>query len=193
MTVAKKMMFLIGAGLLGIFILAGAAQIQIEKVFEETNYTNENVLPSMILLAKIQNDIYRTRIRLNRHILNTDLSQSKQIEQTMNEAIANVRSGFKDYEAMLADDKDKELLKAETDSFERYLKHIPAIIAVSEKNQTDQARDLMEASVQDAQGASKAVDDHMQYNIQIAENAKNRALASKKTAALVSIIVASLT
>lgn len=193
MTVAKKMLFLIGAALLGIFILAGAAQIQIDKVFEETNYTNENVLPSMILLAKIQNDIYRTRISLNRHILNTDTAQSKQIEQSMQESIAKVRGGFKEYEALLADDKDKELLNKESDSFERYLKHIPAIIAVSEKNQTEQARDLMEAAVADAQVASAAVDEHMTYNIKIAENAKNRALSSKKSAALVSILVASLT
>lgn len=193
MTVVKKMMLLISAGLLGVFILASAAQIQIEKVFEETNYTNENVLPSMILLAKIQNDIYRTRLRLNRHILNTDASHSKQIEQTMNESIANVRSGFKAYESLISDGKDKELLKEEVDHFERYLKHIPAIIAVSEKGQTEQARDLMEAAVQDAQAVSKAVDDHMQYNIQIAGDAKNKAISSKRTAALVSIIVASLT
>lgn len=193
MTVAKKMLFLIGAGLLGIFILASAAQIQINKVFEQSNFTNENVLPSMILLSDVQNDIYRARIRLNRHVLNTDVSRFKEIEETINDAITKARGGLKKYEVLLADDKDTEMLKANVETFERYLKNMPVIISSSEKNQKDQARELMEASVKDAQAASKAVEDHMLYNIKIAENAKNRALDSKHTAALISIIVASLT
>jgi methyl-accepting chemotaxis protein len=193
MTVAKKMIFLVSAVLLGIVLLAVAAQIQIDKVFEQTNYSNENVIPSMNQLSLIQNNIYRTRIRLNRHVLNTDTSQSKKLEESMNAAIAKVREGFKDYEKFLSDEKDRDLLKIDIEAFEKYVKHIPAIIAVSEKNQLEEARDLMELATPDAMAASAAIENHDVYNIEIAKNAKDHALKTKHSAALISIIIATVT
>lgn len=193
MTVAKKMMLLVSAGLIGIIILAAAAQMQINKVFEQTNYSNEDVIPSMNLLSLIQNNIYRTRIRLNRHVLNTDTSQSKKLEESMNAAIAKVREGFKDYEKFLSDEKDRDLLKIDIEAFEKYVKHIPAIIAVSEKNQLEEARDLMELATPDAMAASAAIENHDVYKIEIANNAKNHALKTKDFAALISIVIASIT
>ena len=80
MTVAKKMLLLVAAALLGIVILAGTAQMQINNVFEQTNYSNENVIPSMNLLNGIQSDVYRFRIRLNRLVLNTDPTQTEKQE-----------------------------------------------------------------------------------------------------------------
>lgn len=193
MTVAKKMMLLVCVGLLGIVILAVSAQIQINKVFEQTNYSNENVIPSIKLLSSIQNEVYRTRIRLNRHILNTDTSQSKKIEESMNQAIEKAKAGFKEYEKLLSDEKDKEMLKTDIESFEKYLKHIPAIIVVSEKNQMEEARELLEAATPDAMAASTAIDDHQTYNMELAATAKELALHTKHSAALISIVIASIT
>ncbi|WP_082191503.1 methyl-accepting chemotaxis protein [Cellvibrio sp. pealriver] len=193
MTVAKKMVLLVATALLGIIVLAGAAQIQINKVFEETNYTNENVVPSMHLLGLMQNNVYRTRIRLNRHILNTDNSQSKKIEASMNEAITEVKAGLKEYETMIADDKDRALLKESVDAFNRYLTHIPAIIVASENDQFDLARELLEKATPDAMAVSTAIDNQSAYNMDIAEGAKNTALASKAQATLYSIVISAIT
>lgn len=193
MTVAKKMMLLVSTGLIGIIILAAAAQIQINKVFEETNYSNENVIPSINLLSEVQNNVYRTRIRLNRHVLNTDTSESKKLEESMNDAIAKVRKGFHEYEKLISDDKDRELLKADIEAFEKYVKHIPAVIAVSEKNQLEEARDLMELATPDAMAASAAIENHDLYNTELANNAKNHALKTKDFAALISIVIAVIT
>lgn len=193
MTVAKKMISLICAGLLGIIILAGAAQIQINKVFEETNYSNVNVIPSMHLLLLIQNDVYRTRIRMNRYILNTDKSQIPKLKADLDKAINSAKKGMESYRSMLADEKDKELLEANVASFDKFLSHLPAIIDASDKGQFEVARDLIEAAKDDALAASVAIDNHSTYNLQIAEDAKNRALKSKSHAAFLSIIIASIT
>lgn len=193
MTVAKKMIFLVSAGLLGIVVLAAAAQIQINKVFEQTNYTNENVIPSMRLLLEVQNNVYRTRIRLNRFILNEDPSQVAKLKEDINKAISAAKAGMTDYEKMLADEKDAELLEANIKAFDQYLTHFPAIIAASDKGDFETARDLIEAAKDDALAASVAIDNHSNYNMEIAENAKNRALQTKRTAALISIIIASIT
>ncbi len=187
------MLLLVAAALLGIIILAGSSQIQIDKVFEQTNYSNVNVIPSMYLLSEIQNDSYRSRIRLNRHILNTDLSRSSQLEQSMNEAIARVKAGLKKYETMLADDMDLQLLKADVEAFDAYLKHIPAIIAASNKNDNETANQLLEAGVADAMAASAAIEKHIEYNMELATNAKNVALETKSSATVFSIVTALIT
>ncbi|MGV8836581.1 methyl-accepting chemotaxis protein [Cellvibrio sp.] len=193
MTVAKKMLLLVATALLGIIILAGAAQVQINTVFEQANYSNENIIPSMSLLSEINSNVYRSRIRLNRHILNTDTTQSEKIEASMNDSIAKVKEGFKSYAALISDEKDRKLLEEDVKSFERYLTHIPAIIALSEKNQNEAARDLLELATPDAMAASAAIESHSIYNMELAESAKNSALATKTQATTYSIIISVLT
>lgn len=193
MTVAKKMLLLVATALLGIVILASAAQVQINAVFDQTNYSNENIIPSMSLLSEIDNNIYRSRIRLNRHVLNTDTAQSEKIEASMNDAIAKVKAGLKSYEVLISDEQDRKLLEEDVKSFDRYLTHISAIIALSEKNQHEAAKDLLELATPDAMAASAAIESHSIYNMELAENAKNSALDTKTQATTYSIIISLLT
>ena len=46
MTVSKKMLFLVFSALLGIVLLAGTGQYQIDRVFQAANYGNDNTVPS---------------------------------------------------------------------------------------------------------------------------------------------------
>jgi methyl-accepting chemotaxis protein len=193
MTVTKKMLLLVCAGLIGIIILAGTAQIQINKVFEQTNFTNINVVPSMSLLSKIQNDVYRTRIRLNRYILNTDKSQIANLKIDLDKAVTNVKNSMASYKSMLADEKDRELLDASIKAFDTFITRFPAIIEASDKGQFETARDLIEAAKDVALAAGVAVDNQVAYNLEIAESAKNRALKTKTNAAFLSIVIASIT
>ena len=193
MTVAKKMLLLVATALLGIIILGGAAQIQINTVFEQANYTNENVLPSMQLLTNIQSNVYRARIRLNRYILNTIPANAEQLETDLHKAVSDVQAGLKEYEEFLADDRDKELLVENKRAFDKYITHIPPILAASKKGQFEVARDLIEVAKDDALAASVALDNHGKYNLEIASHAKNRAMATKSKAAMLSIIIAAIT
>lgn len=47
MTIAQKMVSLIVTALIGILLLAGLAQYQINMVFDKANFANENTVPSM--------------------------------------------------------------------------------------------------------------------------------------------------
>lgn len=193
MTVAKKMLLLVATALLGIIILAGSSQVQMNSVFNQTNYTNENVVPSLILLANIQNNVYRVRIRLNRFILNTKSAEIPKLEEDINKAIAAVKAGFKDYESAISDDKDRELLAEGIKRFDIYLTHIPPILTASKNNQFDLARDLVEVAKDDALAASVAVDNQALHNQEIATSAKNTALETKADARVFSIFIAVIT
>ncbi len=193
MTVAKKMIFLVAAALLGIVILAGSAQIQINNVFEQTNYSNENVIPSMNLLSNIQNNVYRFRIRLSRFVLNTDPAQVEKQESDLNKALSDSADGLKQYETYTDEARDKELLAADKQSFEKFIGHVPGILAAAKKGQTDVALALMEKAGDDARALNAVLDEHATYNIELANNAKNTAMATKSKAALLSITIASVT
>ncbi|MDF3014162.1 MAG: methyl-accepting chemotaxis protein [Cellvibrio sp.] len=193
MTVAKKMIFLVAAALLGIVILAGAAQIQINNVFEQTNYSNENVIPSMNLLSNIQSNVYRFRIRVSRFVLNTDPAQVEKQEADINKAMDDASAGLKEYETYADQPRDKELWIADTQHFEKYMSHLPGILAATRKGQTDAAIALMEQAGEDARSLATTLEEHAIYNMELAENAKNTALATKARAALLSIVIASIT
>lgn len=193
MTVAKKMLLLVATALLGIIILAGAAQVQINTVFEQTNYSNENVIPSMHLLSEIQNNVYRYRIRLSRFVLNTDPALIEKQEADLNKAMNDAREGLKKYATLLADDKDRELFSEDNKFFDSFMGHLPGILAATKKGQTDVAVALLEKSVEDAKSLAFALEAHGAYNMEIAENAKKAALATKSKAAVLSIIIASVT
>ncbi len=193
MTVAKKMLLLVATALLGIIILAGAAQVQINTVFEQTNYSNENVIPSMSLLSEIQSNVYRFRIRLSRFVLNTDPAQIEKLEADLNKALNDSRGGLKKYEALVASDKDKELFAADQKFFDSFAAHLPGILAAAKKNQTDVALALVEKSGDDARSLATALENHAAYNMELAESSKNQALATKSKAALISIVIASIT
>lgn len=193
MTVAKKMIFLVAAALLGIVVLAGAAQIQINNVFEQTNYSNVNVIPSINLLSDIQNNIYRSRIRLSRFVLNTDVTQIEKLEADLNQALKAASEGMKKYEILADEEQDKKLLAADKQVFEKFTSHLPGILAAAKKGQTDAALALMEKSGDDARALATALEDHAAYNIEQAEISKNTALATKSNAAFLSVVIASIT
>ncbi|WP_235425774.1 methyl-accepting chemotaxis protein [Cellvibrio mixtus] len=193
MTVAKKMLLLVATAVLGIIILSGAAQVQINTVFEQANYSNENVIPSMSLLAEIQSSVYRFRIRLSRFVLNTDQTQIEKLEIDLNKAMADARNGLKKYETYLSSDKDRELFSADKKFFDSFVGHLPEILAAAKKGQTDAALALMEKSGDDARALATALENHSAYNMELADNAKNNALATKSKAALISIIISIVT
>lgn len=193
MTVAKKMLLLVATALIGILILAGTAQLQMNKVFSEANYSNENVIPSMRLLMEIQQNVARTRIRLNRHILNSDATQYAALDAELEKSISEVRAGLEKYRGLLADDRDRALLQADEKAFEAFVAIIPPIAEASRKNQFEIARDLLDKGRAVAQAAGNVLDEHSTYNLEIANAAKTRALSVKSNAVTLSAIIALIT
>jgi methyl-accepting chemotaxis protein len=193
MTVAKKMLLLVAAAVLGIVILAGTAQVQINNVFEQTNYSNENVIPSMQLLAETQSNMYRFRIRLSRFVLNTDASQIDKLEADLNKAMEDTKAGVKKYQEYITDDQDKKLWEADKQALEKFLGHVPAVLAAARKGQYDAGRELVERSTDDAKNLAWALEGHAAYNMELATKAKETALVTKSQAAVMSVVIAAVT
>src|SRR5471032_1378218 len=98
MTVAKKFALLAGAALLGIMLLAGLGQYQLEAVYEAANYSTVNTVPSLVVLDKLRDGFLRMRIRINQHVLNTDEKKLAEIDATIVDMRKQVESNMKAYE-----------------------------------------------------------------------------------------------
>lgn len=193
MTVAKKMLLLVATALLGIVILAGVAQVQMNKVFEQANFASVNIIPSMHLMESMRKNILLARVTLNAHILNTDPEKMNGLEADLKTHIADAKTAMDEFEKLLADDKDRQLLEEDRKALDVFTSHFPPILEASRKNQLEEARALMDKARVDAGKAIDAIEAHDEYNIVLTKEAVDGALVTKSGAMTLSIVISSIT
>jgi methyl-accepting chemotaxis protein len=190
MTVTKKFTLLVGSALLGILSLAGISFSQMERVFDAANYANVNTVPSILTLDKAAMPFTTMRVQLWQFIaLDSDAARAA-MEKKINENSARVEAGLKEYEPLLSDDKDRELLKADRAKLAEYSQMLGQVLKLAKDKKTDAARDLL-LSKQDTIAASvQAFEDHRRYNEDLGKKAADEAKETKSKAVLVSIAIA---
>jgi methyl-accepting chemotaxis protein len=194
MTVARKMTLLIAITIIGMSTLALLGYSKINSVYESTNFTNVNSLPAMIALDKANVSLGRLRIRVYRYILNTADANIPKLEAEINESHAAVIKAFKDYEATIADDKDKQLFEDGQNAYHAYKADLDKASNLIREKKQSEAQILLDGSESRTRAAKliKALDDHMLYNIELAQRASDMAVTTKESAVKVSLLIALL-
>ena len=141
LSVVQKMIVLASAALAGIALLAGLSQYQMNKVYESASYSTVNTVPSLVALDRLRDSFLRMRIRVNQHVLNTDDKKLAEIDAQIVDMRKLVDDNLKKYEALIADDKDKDLLAKEKESWAKVQPQIEATLVESRANHNDKARD----------------------------------------------------
>ncbi|UOA09799.1 methyl-accepting chemotaxis protein [Methylobacter sp. S3L5C] len=189
-TVARKMILLVFTGILGLVILSLFGQNKMDVVYEKTNYANVNSIPSIVMLAKGVESFGRLRVRVYRHVLNTDPSKMMDIETQVKEAQNGVLSALKDYEGVVSDDKDKQLLADDLADLKKYISGVDNTLNLSRDNKNDLARDALTQNADQAERTNATLNAHMTYNVDLAMKASNIAAATKVDATRMSTIIA---
>ncbi|HEY8905734.1 MAG TPA: MCP four helix bundle domain-containing protein, partial [Rhodoferax sp.] len=202
LTVAKKMILLAGSALLGIALLTGLGQQQMNKVYEATNYANVNAVPSILLLDDLQTNFLRLRLRLNRHVLNTDDSVKAKLEATIKEAHEAVSKTLRAYDtngclgaSCVSDDKEKDMLAQDRKLFEEYEPASESILVESRKGQVGMAKatELLEKVQASADKLNAAISGQINYNAELAKKSAEEAVATKASTLNLSLLIAALT
>ena len=120
LTVARKMALLAGAALIGIAILTGLNHRLIGEVFEDANYNSVNTVPSLLILGDVRQEIARLRLRVDRHVMNTDDSKMAELDKSIQEAIDKTEELLKKYEPLVSDADDKAALDKVKTTFKGY-------------------------------------------------------------------------
>ncbi|HZX33046.1 MAG TPA: MCP four helix bundle domain-containing protein, partial [Rhodocyclaceae bacterium] len=176
LTVKQKMALLGGSALLGISLLAGISQSQMEKVFDAANYCTINTVPSLYVLDDLRKNQLRTRIQMNRHILNTDDKVMAEIEDTLNSNRRGVRAAIQKYQKdgcdggpCVSDDKDREYIKQTEQLWDQFDAKLEPILVESRKGEAGmaKARDMM-AKTQDLYDKiGTIINDEFDYNMEL--------------------------
>lgn len=192
MTVVRKMILLVVTTVLGLLAIAWIGQSRMGTVYEKTNFANDSSIPSLVAISNAIESLGRLRIRTYRHVLNTDIAAMTAIEVKLNESKANVEKALKAYETLVADDKDKQLLAEDISAFKEYLPGVEEAIALSRKNETDQARQTLTLFAKQAERVNQAFNAHMQYNVNLAKEAASEAADAKANASKMLNIIAAI-
>lgn len=194
MTIAKKMILLVASALLGILILAGAAQYQMGKVYEAANYANVNTIPSFQIIAQANTAFGNLRAQAWQHVAITDQAAMAEVDQKIAANRQRVEEALNKYEKEnLSDDKDRALLGAVRTSFKDYVALIDKGLAESRANHSEQARDLFLKNQSVITKVGEALQELRDYNAELGDKGAKEAVTAKSSANLMAIIIVVIT
>jgi methyl-accepting chemotaxis protein len=184
---------LIIVSLLVVFALGGLGAyliLQMGRVYDAANYGNVNSVPSldkMYLITGGSKDYY---ISILRHIANSDLSRMSMLEGLISDARAQTENALTEYEKLLSDDKDRQMLTTDRELFQELVRAIQDILPLSRANKNEEARLMLrERGLPVYQKLDKALDEHTQYNMQLADTASENAATNYSSARTMGILV----
>lgn len=190
MTIYKQLLVLVSVAIIGLIGILGLAVVKLDTVFEETNYGNVNSIPSILALNEAINNIATMRVVAYKYHVEENSEQMDKNEERLLKAEADLENAFKKYEKLVSDDKDKAMLKADRDAAEQYVSLLQKIMTLSKNGQGSEAKALLSNKHKDTVGAlNDAVDEHLKYNVNLAQTEANHAVEHKESAVWIMVII----
>lgn len=192
MTVAKKMFLLTFIAMIGLIGVMTLSQHQMEKVYEETNYANTNIAPSLVELDKVRYKFNTLRIRTANHTIITDSAKMAEVEVAIQKLQSELDTLFQGYETYLVDDKEKQMLEADKAGLKEYYARLEPILAASRINKKDLAHQLYIDIRPTAEKANADIAAHMDYKVALGKSMAADATIVKDSAKKVALISGAL-
>jgi methyl-accepting chemotaxis protein len=193
MTVTRKMLLLVGTALIGVLLLAATGLYQMQRIFETTNYTNVNTVPSILIVDEAAAPAAVMRTQVWQHMAQTDAGRMAEIEHRITSNRQKVADALKKYEGLISDEKDKALLAADQKALADYDALREKAVALSRANRNQEARDLLMENQMILQRLGEAFDDHRQYNAELGKRSADEALQVQRGGVVFAIVISVLT
>ncbi|WP_288434687.1 methyl-accepting chemotaxis protein, partial [uncultured Pseudomonas sp.] len=190
MTVIKKMLLLVLSALLGILVLAGTGQYEIDQVFQAANYGNDNTVPSLKALGEVNDSRSDYVVGIYRHVLSTSSEAMTAAEQDLATAKERIGQSLAKYETLVSDDRDRGLLAADRAAFTALFNLGDQVIALSRQNRNEDAQALMRSRTDVMLAINKALDEHVGYNESLAQQGVQVAQKTKVEATWLALSIA---
>ena len=192
MTIAKRISLLISIAVIALLLLGGGAIYGLKQLDSKLEDINSNIMPSVVLLNEITENVFLIRLRLQSHVISDDMEKLKVFEKDIAELHGKVMEQLDQYEKeMVESARDGELLKEDRDA-------IAAFNAIRDKA-LEMSRNLMKTDAQFfllenttvSGNATQALRNHVQYNVELAATAKqeSKAIYSRLMTAMIVLIL----
>jgi methyl-accepting chemotaxis protein len=124
---------------LGAFALNRVGTVRAVAVDIETSW-----LPSVRVLGALNAGVADHRFYLALHVLNTDAAGMTGIEERMAQISTRIAEARRTYEPLISSPEERQLAREFAQRFEAYTTQAEAVLALSRRNATDEARQSLE-------------------------------------------------
>lgn len=171
MTIALRLVLLIAVSIVSLVLLVAATLFKMESIHHGIVETNTNSIPSIVLLSDAQTAFHRARPPLLSFLMESDPEKKKGFENRITTRWAELEKSLTDYEKLIVDSKDREMLDVNKRLFDEYRTAARRVLSLSAEGRGDEAKRQLEGLRSTIDSLSKALLDHARYNQDMA--AKN--------------------
>ena len=168
MTIAKRLLLLI-ATLLGSLALVGLLSVtQMRSQSESINSINTNVVPSLVVIDKVERDFSMLRNTVLRHVISTDEKEMARLEEDIGRERQSIDADLKIYQdQLITDDRDRELLLADQSRMAAYYTLIEQVLPLSRSLRTAEVSERLQAGRATIDAGKDALRTHAEYNLKL--------------------------
>jgi methyl-accepting chemotaxis protein len=193
MTIAQRLYLQITITVLALAGLVGFGMYQMGRVYDNTNYTNVNVIPSLLVLNEAYRGYSQMRVGVWQYLISTKPDVRADLAKRIAAGRKRIVDALDKYEAtFVADDKDRGLLAADRAALAVYDSYRDKAIAMADADQMAEAADLLTVNQASFSKISEAFEAHSKYNAEIGKNSADKANEVLKEANLLSMLIAAL-
>ena len=195
MTIAQRVIALITAALLGLAVLTGVSSVQMNEVYKEANYANDNVVPSIETLHRASIAYYQIRTFTLYHILSSHVTTTnsdavkRDLDKKIKDTLAETEKHLKAYETLVSNPEDKRLLEHEKALLSDYAKGLEPVLAASRDFLTNDAMQEIAKMGDLPARLAEAFETHMKFNEDTGLQQAKQAAREKKNANIMAVVV----
>jgi len=182
MTIAQRIAALLGSMIVGLLLIGGVSLYKLQAVSSNLHEIAENVIPSVRLLASANEAFLRARPPMMNTLLVSAPEAKAGFEKHFLERLAQGKQSLAQYASLVADDKDKALLDKGLKLFDEFQAAGLRVIALSKEGKEHEAEVELGKIRPTIDALANHLDEHMQYNYQLADIQKTQADASADSA-----------
>jgi len=183
MRLRSKLLLSFGAILVLMVLLGLFALRQIALVNNSTEDMARNWLPSVASVNQLRDSMREYRQLELEHALTTDEAGMRDIEARMDKARNDLAAGRKVYEPLISSEEERNVWKGILASWAQYQEHHARFLAFSKRNETDEARKVLEGDSRQVYfQVSAALQKLVDLNMAGAATAEAQALATYQQA-----------
>ncbi|MBB3211732.1 methyl-accepting chemotaxis protein [Herbaspirillum sp. Sphag1AN] len=183
MTIAKKLYLLLACVVVGLIVLTGISIAQINRVNTAASYATVNTVPSLHDIDDALENTYSIRVAIWKFISDPSPTVRGGAEKKMANAHDKVIAAFDKYEKDdLSDDKDREFLKKDRETFDAYEIYRQKLMGFAVAGKQDDAINAMINAQATVDAMMNALREHKKYNEELGRTGADDANKTVATA-----------
>lgn len=189
MTIARRLAILPVMALMGILLISMVLMHDIGSVYHSASYANDNSLPSMLALQKLDSNFIGVRLNVWQHVATPDAAGLAAAEKQMAGRRQKVDDALNEYEALAADQKDKDMLAADRAAILYYDTIMAKVLPLSRAGHKNEAIEVLMGVKAELAKATDALIQHQKYNVEMAATASEAAAHTRLSAIRMGILL----